>query len=324
MSLYPSSGATIRADINIKVEEAAAADTFFIGTKVMPIFGVDAKSGTYPKVQIAAAELLNASATERSKSGSYGEVSRAWTTDTYDCIDRGLEEAVDDTDIKDLSRFFGLESSTARWVLRNMMLAQELRISAATMNATTYGAGTNSVVAYTNALLTTIDFPNDLLAAIERVNDNAQAADTVVMSSTVFNRIKLSTKLQSWIRGTVVGEKDSPVTASSLAASFAEHGIKNVYIGRARYNTAKKGQAKSVANVWGNTYCWVGQVNPNPSSLQDGGAGFTLCWNAEGGDFTTETYRDEKRRSNMVRVRQNCAEKVVDATAGTLITTQYS
>jgi hypothetical protein len=57
---------------------------------------------------------------------------------------------------------------------------------------------------------------------------------------------------------------------------------------------------------------------------QDGGAGFTLVWNAEGGIFVSETYRDEKRRSNMVRVRQNTTEKVINANAGTLITTQWS
>jgi hypothetical protein len=38
----------------------------------------------------------------------------------------------------------------------------------------------------------------------------------------------------------------------------------------------------------------------------------------------TETYRNETRRSNIVRVRQNTTEKIVDATQGTLITTQYS
>lgn len=35
--MYPSSGATLRADLNIKVEEAASADKFFIGEMVMQI-----------------------------------------------------------------------------------------------------------------------------------------------------------------------------------------------------------------------------------------------------------------------------------------------
>lgn len=322
MPLYPTSGTTIRADINAVVEECASADKFFIGQRAMPFFGVDAKSGTYPKLQAAAAELMSIGSTVRQRSGSYGEASRAWTTDTYDCIDRGLEEPIDDTDTKDLSRFFNLETSTAKWVLRNMMLDYESRVATALVNATTFGAGTNSGVAYTEANIATISFVADVLAAIERVADNGAVANTIVMSSTVYNRIRRGTLVVNWVQGST--GKVSTVTADTLSQSFADVGITQVLVGRARYNSAKKGQTKSMANIWGNTYVWVGVCNPGAGSLQDGGAGFTLGWNAEGGIFVTETYRDEKRRSNMLRVRQNTAEKVVDATAGTLITTQYS
>ena len=94
--MYPTSGATIRADLNIKVEEASAAERFYIARFVMPPLSVDAKSGTYPKLQIADAELAKAQSTIRERGGSYGRVSRKWTTDNYDCVDRGLEEPVDD------------------------------------------------------------------------------------------------------------------------------------------------------------------------------------------------------------------------------------
>lgn len=322
--MYNSSGATIRADLNIKVEEAAAADSFFIGGDVMPPLGVDAKSGTYPKIDIAGGALLDNIATERSRGGSYGNVVRKWGTDSYDCVDRGLEEPVDDTDQKDLARFFNLEQAAARLVLRNVRLAHEVRVAAATFNTTNYGSATNSAVAYTIANLATIDFPQDVIAAVERVNNNGAVANTVVLSSTVFARLALSAKLQSWIRGTAEGQSKVAVNAASIAASFRDFGIERVLIGRARYNTAKKGAAASMASVWGTTHVWVGQVNPSASTPMDGGAGFTLYWNAEGGIWVTETYRDEAKRSNMVRVRQNTAEKVVDGTAGTLIATQWS
>lgn len=322
--MYPTSGATIRADLNIVVEEAYSADKFLIGAQVMPPQPVDAKSGTYPKIQIAAGGLLEAIATERASGGSYGEISRQWTTDTYDCADRGLEEAVDDTDARDMARFFNLEAAKARLTMRNVKLAHEARVAAATMNATNYGAGTNSAVAYTEANIATINFPRDLLDAIERVEDNAVEANTIVMSSTVWKRLKRSTLLLNYVRGTLKGQVDAPMTSRTLAQAFADDGITNVFIGRAKYNTAKKGQAKSVSNVWGNTYVWVGNTNPGARTPQDGGAGFTFYWNAEGGLFVTETYRSEHRRSNMVRVRQNTTEKVTDGTAGTLITTQWA
>jgi hypothetical protein len=162
----------------------------------------------------------------------------------------------------------------------------------------------------------------DVLAAIERVRNNGTNPNTIILSSTVYNRIRRATLVTNFVAGSVgVGAK---VNATTLAQAFADEGISQVLVGRARYNSAKKGQAYSATNVWGNTYVWVGSSSAGNAALQDGGAGFTLVWNEEGGLFVSESYRDEKRRSWMVRVRQNTTEKVVDATAGTLITTQYS
>lgn len=322
--MYPSSGATLRSDLNIVVEEAYGADELMIGSRVMPPASVDAKSGTYPKIKIAGGALLDAVATERSRGGSYGQISRKWDSDTYDCVDRGLEEAVDDTDAKDLRRFYNVEAAAARLTMRNVKLAHEVRVADATFNATNYGAGTNSAVAYTAANLATIDFPGDILAAIERIADVGQMANTIVLSSTVLNRLKLSTKLQAWVRGSLSSERETPINAANIAASFRDNGITQCLVGRARQNTGKKGAAASIASIWSTTYVWVGVTNPNARTPQDGGAGFTFFWNAEGGLFVSETYRSEERRSNMVRVRQNTTEKVADGTAGTLITSQWS
>lgn len=322
--MYPTSGATIRGDLNIKVEEAAQADQFFIADLVMPPMPVDTKSGTYPKLEIAAGALLSAGSTVRAADGSYGEVTRQFTSDTYDTIDRGLESRVDDANAKDVGRFFNLEAAEAKWTMRNVKLDREIRVQAAIFNATNFGAGTNSTVAYTEANLATIDLPADILAAIERVEDAGELANTIIIPESVLNRVKRSTKLQSWIRGTLTGETQTPINATSLAKSFADHGIERCLIGRSRYNSAKKGQAKSISKIWPVTYIWVGHVNPGASTPEDGGAGFTLVWNKEGGLYVTETYRDEKRRSNMVRVRQHTTEKITNGNAGTMVTTQYS
>lgn len=322
--MYPSSGAVIRSDINTVVEEAYAADTFFIGAQVMPPLSVAAKSGTYPKIDIAGGRLLDAVATERAPDGSYNEIVRKYGTDTYDCVDRGLEERVDDVSQADLARFFNAETAAARLTMRNVKLKHEERVAAAIMNTTNFGAGTNSAVAYTAANLATINFPLDVINACGRVADNAARPNTLVLSEAVLNRLATSTLLVNFIRGTLKGAVDMPVNAKNIAAAFADYGIEQVLVGRARRNDGKTGQSKSIAQVWGTSYVWVGQVNPRAGLATEGGAGFTLYWNAEGGLFVTETYRDDKRRSNMVRVRQNTAEKVVDGTAGTLITTQYA
>jgi hypothetical protein len=318
--MSPDGGATIRADLNTVVEEASAADKFHIGEQLLPSFGVDALSGTYPKLTKTLTELMNADISKRAPSGSYGEATRQWTTDNYTTEDRGLEEAVDDTHAKDLARFFSAEANAAKFVLRSVKLAQEIRVAAAINNTTNFGSATNSVTAYTEANIATLSFVSDILAAIERLNDKGEEANTIVMNSTVWNRIRRATLVKEFLVG-----QDMPaanVTPNAIAQAFAPNGIKQVLIGRARYNGAKKGQAYSATAVWGSTYIWVGNVQGGDP--MNGGAGRTFVWNAEGGLYVTESYRLEQRRSNMVRVRQHTIEKIVNGDSGTLIATQYS
>jgi hypothetical protein len=321
--MYNTSGATIRGDINIKVEEAAAADKFFIAQRVLPMVLVGLKSGSYPKLTRSATELLTPNSTIRNPKSEYARTQRAWTSDTYDCVDRGLEEPVDDAESQDIGRFFNAEVATARFVLRSMMLDYEIRVQQTLFSTTNFGAATAASVAYTMANIATINFPKDILDAIERVNDNGSQANTIVMSSTILNRLKQSTLLQNFIRGNRPNDSALNITAGDIQSAFADNGIENVYIGRARYNSAKKGQSYSAASVWGTSSIWVGEVQGGPAD--GGGAGRTFVWNDNGsGLFVTETYREDKIRSNIVRVRQNTAEKIVDGSAGTLINPNWA
>jgi len=319
--MHPNSGATIRGDLNSVVEEAAGVDRWFIGHIVFPEFGVDKKSGTYVKLTKTTGELLKPGSTLREPKSSYGRILRAWESDTYDCQDRGLEEPIDDTEQKDLSRFFNAEAVAAKLTLRAVRLDHEIRVAALLMNTGSFAA-TAAAVNYTQALIATINFPADILAAVERVNDSGEIADTIVMSPNVFNRIRLSTLLQNFVRGNRPSDSTMAINAADIASAFSDAGIKQVLVGRARYDSAKKGQAYVAARVWGDTYVWVGALAGG--DFTNGGAGRTIVWNAEGGLWVTETYREENIRSNIVRVRQNTVEKVIVAGAGTLITTSYS
>jgi hypothetical protein len=320
--MYNTTGATLRGDLNLKVEEAAQSDAFFIAQRALPQLEVPLKSGQYPKLAKSTGELLTPNSTVRAAKSEYARANRAWTSDNYDCLDRGLEEAVDDADAKDLRRFFDAEAATARFVLRAMLLDYEIRAQAALFSPANFGAATNSQVAYTYANRATIDFPADILAAVERVNDNGGQANTIVLSSTVLNRLKLTTQLQNFCRGSAPADGTLNLTAEALTKAFADNGITQVLVGRARYNSAKKGQSYSAASVWGANYVWVGEVQGGPADA--GGAGRTFVWNPEGGLFVTETYREDKLRSTIVRVRQHTAEKIIDGSAGTLIATQWA
>ena len=318
---YSAAAAVLRSDINAVVVEASRADEMFIGLQVMPEWSVPEKSAQWPKFRLSKGELLNADTTKRTPEGSYGRVSRIYENDNYTCEDYGLEELVDDTYRADVSRFFDAEAIAANNVRRQLTIGHEVRVAAEIMNASTFTA-TNPSVAYTEGNIATINFVLDVTGGIGRLNDKGVIPNTIIMSKNVFLRVRRSTLLLDYLRGTMGAGANKLASAGDIAAVFAADGITNAFVGRAPKNSAKKGQTFVSASIWGDTYIWVGFVTGGDPMA--GGAGRTVAWNADGGMFTSESYRDEARRSDVIRVRQNVDEKIVDATAGELLTTTYS
>ncbi len=313
---YANTGAIIRSDLHTVVQQAADTEKQLIGLKVLPAFSADAKSGAYPKIKIAKGNLLKYADSKRGQNGSYNEITRSYEDDNYTCIDRGLEERVDDSFAADMARFFDAESTAAKLVLRNIMLGHEVRASGTLYNTSNFNA-TNSGVVYSEANIATIDLPNDISGCLERLEQKAQIANTMVINRKLWNRMRRSTKLQTFVFGNLPSGQQRVVTPQDIQELF---GLQ-VLIASGTIDTSKQGQATAVLSaIWSDSYIWIGNVQSG--DFTNGGAGRTIVWTKVGSIFQTETYRDEKRSSDMVRVRQHTAEKVIDETAGELITTQ--
>lgn len=318
---FSNSGAVLRADINAMVLEAAAAENFFIGASVLPPLAVTAKSGQYPKFKKAGADLLNADAEARGATAGYARVVREYDNDNYSTVEFGLEELIGDADGSEIARFFDLEKVAANLVRRQVQIGHEARVQAAIQNATTFSA-TVAPTAYTVANKATADFASDVLGVIDTLNGRGENPNTIVMSGAVFTRIKGQTLFQNFVRGNRPSDITANLSQGAMAQAFADSGINNVYVGRASKNSGNKGAAFTASPIWNNTHIWIGRVESG--EVMDGGAGRTFYWSDDSELFTTETYRDEQRRSTVVRVRQHVSEKIIDADAGQLITTGFA
>jgi len=204
---------------------------------------------------------------------------------------------------------------------RSLRISYEARVAAALFNSSTFTA-TAATVNYTSLLLSTIDVVNDVDLAKSRMLKNGQIANTVVMGYDVYQRIRRSTLLQNQIYGVVprgAGQKMLPGEQDVAEAL----GVEKLLVGKAPRNSNNKGQSYSGSFIWGTTYIAV--CNTAGGEYQAGGVGRTIQWTKDTtGLFTPETYRSDERRSNVLRVRQHTAEKVIDATACELITTSYA
>lgn len=323
--MYPLGAVILRADLRGVVEEAFNQGALYIGAKVMPPIGVPAAAGQYPKITKNTGNLLRDETKRRGRGANYARLKRAWESDNYTTIEYGVEVPIDDSDEKDLSRFFSLEATETRRTYEQVQLAHERRVKAAIFNETNFNKIT-SATAYTAANLATFDIGYDIdLAKAEIANrgENAQNL-SVVMSYNMFLRARASTRLQNRIRGTISTDSQLVLSKEAMAEAL---GVKEVLIGSAQYDTSKQGASSvSLTPIWSDTYIWVGNINPasGPEGLFAGGAGYTLFWEQDGALFTVEQYREEQTRSNIIRVRQNTDEKVVLGTAGELLVTQYS
>jgi hypothetical protein len=325
--MYTNAAAAPRADISAFLEEAVEVEKLFVGQKILPIYESETESGRYPKFKIRDGALLKRESTKRNQSGTYNEVDRKFDWETYQTSERGLEERIDDVVAKRFAKWFDAEVLTAKFVMRALMIDYEIAV--ATKMQTPIGTdaaegftSTNSSVAYTEANILTFDVALDITDCMARLEALGEVPNTLILSRAVFNRIRRSKQLQLFLFGSLSANAGNrAITEQLLAETF---GFENVFVTKMSYDVAAKGKGPTMSAIWSPQYMWIGSVQGG--DFQVGGAGRTIIWEADspGGLFATETYRAEHRRGNMVRVRSNRVQKIINQNAGQLIATQWS
>jgi hypothetical protein len=166
----------------------------------------------------------------------------------------------------------------------------------------------------------TVDVARDVAAAKLALAQYGYEANCVAMSANVFELIRRSTLLQNQFFGVISNTGARLLSEAEIAAAL---GIQNLLVGRAAYNTAGKNKTYSGSFVVPDTKIIVGQISGGEFTA--GGIGRTLVWSGDSaGGFVSESYRDEARRSQVLRVRMNTDEVVIDPNAAVRITTNFA
>jgi len=324
--MYNNSTAVYRPDIQAFLQQAQGAEKYFIADKVFPVLNVKKRSGQYPRIKIGEGSLMRKDLTKRNSTGTYNEVSRKHSWDDFKLEDRGLKERIDDDKASEMEDFFDLEVSTADLVRRMMMIDREAN-AAATLIDTNIFAAENAKVAYTEANIATCDYPYDINLAIEKLLLRGAEVNAVVMTHKVWNYVRRSKLLQDYIYGSQDTTKRKLIKRADLSNAFSEENNREIEIivGSAGYDTSNRAKdTPSLTHIWPTSHIWVGHLQGG--DFKAGGVGRTLSWtqSVKSGLFETETWRDEDRRGDMVRVRSYSKEKVIDETAGQLVTTNFA
>lgn len=324
--MYNNSTAVYRPDINAFLEQAQGAEKYFKAQEIFPVHNVDKRTGQYPRIKIGEGSLMRKDITKRNPTGTYNEVSRKHSWDTFTLQDRGLKERIDDDKASEMDDFFDLEVTTAKLVRRMMMIDREVNAAAVLMDDAVFAAEA-AKVAYTEALIATNDFPYDMNLAIEKLLLRGVEVNAVVISHRLWNYVRRTKLLQDYIFGAMDTTKRKLIKASDISTAFSEENNREiqVIVGSAGYDNSNRAKdTPTLAHIWPNTHIFVGCLKGG--EFNEGGVGRTLSWtqSVKSGLFETETWRDEERRGDIVRVRSYSNEKVVDETAGQLVTTSFA
>lgn len=314
------SSTTIRGDIAQAVYEGRSNKAnLFIGASVMPIYVADVRSGEYLKINLGQSEALNDDATKIAPGSAYPRVSRKFVSDTFTTTEFGLEEILPDQTQRDLARFLDVEVAIADMLLSQIQIGHETRVAAAAFaaNGLTAISGAGATAAYTEANITSFDLPADVAAGKLELAKVGVLPNTLVLSATLFERVRRSTKVQNQMFGVVATNSTRLLSEQEVAQAV---GVDQVLVGRAPKNSAAKGKSYSGSFIWSDTYIALAHVVGGEFAA--GGFGRSILWGADSPvPFVAETYRDEARRSNVLRVRQHVSEKVIDGSSIIRITT---
>lgn len=317
--IYSNATAVPRQELTEFVMESVTDSDQFIGATILPPAPLQLTTGHYPKITVASADLMRRTTAKRAAGAKFERWQAAISDGTINLFQTSEEINLPDEQGLLYESYFDLESVFSLESKNRLQRLQEYDANAAIMNAGNFDAVAASV-AYTAANAATISFVEDVLAAIRRVKSRGERANTIVLSGTVYDRIRLATKVQAFIAG--ANQPGAVVNPNSIQRAFGEHGITQVLIGDAYENTSEHGSASSIVPIWSNSYVWVGNVQSG--SLTAGGVGRTFFWEREGPLFNISSYRDEPVKSNVIRAMTTKQEVITNARAGTLITTSFA
>jgi hypothetical protein len=235
----------------------------------------------------------------------------------------GLEELlIPDDAAADLNRFFSYEAETAKFLLRQLKLSHEARVNTLLFaGSTPFTTADQSAAVPTPKAHRHFDVARDVAAAKLALAKLGYEANCVAMNADVFALIRRSPKLQNQFFGVISNTGARLLSEAEIAAALGSSESSSWV--RRQSTTAGKNKSYSGSFAISSAKVIVGQVAGGEFTA--GGIGRTLVWSGDSaGGFVSESYRDEARRSQVLRVRMNTDEVVIDANAAVRITTSFA
>lgn len=283
----------------------------FIGPQVLPALNVPKQAGTFGKIPLE--ELLKkGTPISRAPGSGYKRDNFQFTSDSYATIEYGVEEIIDDREAEMYSDYLPAVELAAQRAAFKVLAAAEARVASVVANFTLYNGTAALNQAVTNgqwSTLTTSTPISDVNLAVGKFYANTGMwPNAIIMNRKTFRILRQTTQVLNAIKSDGAGDRAtlSDVTTGQLSAVFD---IPNVIVAGGSQNTAAIGAAATIGNIWPD-HVMVCKIATGPD-MREPCIGRSFHWSADGSSMmgAVEQYRDDRIRANIIRVRQDVAEK---------------
>ncbi len=225
--------------------------------------------------------------------------------------DYGLGDGIPQDDIDNAPKGYDPKARAVQQIADYIALGHEVRTAAMVFNAANYGPGLSQALVG-NAQFS--DFANSspidvIKAALDKP---LMRPNQITMGQEVWTKLSMHPHL---VKATNGNSGDKGVARREAVAEIFE--VKEILVGQSRLNTAKKGQAASLARVWGK-HISLTFIDPNADTKN----GLTFGYTAQYGEKVAGEIEDKNiglRGGVEVRAGESVAEIIAASQAGYLI-----
>ncbi len=288
----------------------------FIADLVAPVITVDYRTNKFFKY--AAGTYLDLARSDiASQMGRPAQVSTSMSNDSYVVRDHGFMDFVPaDVEASADAPLRPLMDAT-EILTERLILAREYRVAAAFADTANYGSSTSDLTGSE----WTLSGSNPVKVIEDAIEGMIIDPDTLTLGVEVWNALKRHPAMERYIlsrASTSAGASPLVVTPELMAQAF---GLRQVLVGRAKYNTAQAGATVSQAHVWGRIAV-LSKAELRPAAQRTENFMYTFRYRAGGSTpFETRQWFDNSigvRGGTWVKVTHSDAEKVTAQEAGFL------
>lgn len=286
-----------------------------VGLRVLPIFTTKKKEGRYPVLPAEA--FLKLQKTARAARGKYNRSDYQFGKGTYACEENGWEELLDDSERHEFGEAdFESEMIATMRAMDVILRSQEVRIAAVVQDTSTMP---NSSISISWNTAATAVPRSDVVGVMETMRSTyGIKPNLMTMSHQAKNDLLLTAEITDAFKYTNMIEIGSEkVQLSQLAQYF---GIDEIVLTGAQKDTAKKGQSKSLSDIWTATKVGLYKVSSS-RDLKNPSIGRTFLWEEDSPEnVVVEQYRAEDNRSDVFRARHHSDEATIFVGAAHIMT----